>query len=177
MLNETIFYSFRIHNKPQNPPDHLSFSTIYHSCKETKDRVIDLLNRDGIVTHEVIRPEIYKHNISFRSLPNFNHGAIHLIFKPFEYIRILKNAYNILVISWEFDAINVNSQNGTPFTNHYRMLSLLDEIWLLSNQQKEILNQHDFFNTYLVSEDTPEKEISYRKVSDRIRSIKRKPNE
>jgi len=164
MIGGAIFYSFRIHNKTGPKTD--------SSHREIKDRVIHLLNGAGMVTHEIVRPEIYKHDISFNFLPDFRKGAIHLIFKPFEYIRILKNAYNISVVSWEFDTINAASQNDLPFTNHTRMLSLLDEIWLISNRQRNLLTRHHFLNTFLISQDPPDSGISRDKIIDRIRSIK-----
>lgn len=177
IYNETIFYSYRIYTNASNRPSDPSTTDLYHLCKKTKDRLIDLLSANGIATHEIIRPEIYKHDISLAFLPHFKRGDIHLIFKSFENIRILKNAYNICVLSWHFDAINVESQNGIPLTNHYRMLSLLDEIWVLSTQQKEILNRYDFLNIHLMSEDTSDEEISISKIIERMLSIERMKSE
>lgn len=177
IYNETIFYSYRIHTNASNWLSDLSTTDLYHLCEKTKDRLIDLLSANGIPTHEIIRPEIYKHDLSFKFLPNFKHPSIHLTFKPFEHLRILKKAYNISVVSWEFDSINIKSHNNIPFTNHYRMLSLFDELWVLSIHQKEILNQYNFFNTYLISEDTPDQEILLTKIIGRILSIKEKANE
>lgn len=173
MLDEPIFYSFRIHNDLQYVSDPSLFNNIYNSCKDIKDSIINFLKHEGMITHEIIRPEIYKHDISFQFLPNFKKGSFHLIFKPFEHIRILKNAYNILVVSWEFETIHMVSQNDIPFTNHYRMLSLLDEIWLFSNRQKDIMSRHHLINTHLISEGTADREISHHQILDRLHSIKR----
>lgn len=176
MLKETIFYSFRIHNEPEILARHSSLNDIIISCRVAKDRVIDLLKRNGIITHEIIRPEIYKHRISFNLLPHFKPGIIHLIFKPIEHIRILKNSYNISIVPWEFDTINLASQSGIPFTNHYRMLSLLDEIWVLTSRQQDILNRHHFFNTYTISQHFAAEGISDCKIIDRIHSVMGKTN-
>ena len=177
IYNETIFYSYKIHSNISRRSGNRSATDLDHLCEKTKDKVINLLSVNGIATHEIIRPEIYKHDISFGFLPHFKRGDIHLIFKSFENIRILKNAYNICAVSWHFDAISVESKNGIPLTNHYRMLSLLDEIWVLSNQQKEILNQYSLFNIHLISEDTSNEEISFSKVIERMLNIERMKSE
>ncbi|MGD0275000.1 MAG: hypothetical protein ABSB79_02920 [Syntrophales bacterium] len=177
IANETIFYSNRIHTDPSNPPIDISTTDLDNLCKRVKHRLIELLSANSLTTQEIIRPEIYKHDISFGFLPHFKRGDIHLIFKSFENIRILKNAYNICVVSWHLDAINVESPNSVPLANHYRMLSLLDEIWVLSKPQKEILNRYGFFNVHLVSEDSNNEEISFSKIIERILNIKRMSSE
>lgn len=173
IYNKSIFYSFRIHGEIFSH-NNLNLNNIHYLCKNAKDELLNLLSADGISMNEIIRPEIYKHDVSFNFLPNFIHGCIHLIFKPFEYIRILKNAYNISIIPWEFDDINIVSKDDIPFTNHRRMLSMVDEIWIFSDKQKDILNNYKFFNVFLISQDNTSKGISLSRVKERFNEIRDK---
>jgi hypothetical protein len=177
IFKETIFYSFRIFDDPLIRETNLDLDTIIPTCEEAKNKLINLFNEDGIFTFEMIRPEIYKHEISFNFLPNFRKGSIHFIFKPFEYIRILKNAYNICVVSWELKDVHLSSQNDIPFTNHKRMLSLVNEIWAFSNFQKDLLNQYNFPNTFLITEDSSNQDLSFDKMINRISAIRSNMNE
>jgi len=171
MAKETIFYSSRIHDHLLSTRNNPLFNRIYASCLEMKERLISLLNKEGFSTHEILRPEIYKHDLALRFLTDFKEGSIHLIFKPFENLRLLKQAYNISVVSWNFDTVHRVSQNNVPFTNHRRMLSLVDEIWVFSSKEKSVLNEHQFLNVFLISEYQSSKDIPPDKIRERIRTI------
>ncbi len=123
----TIYYSHQIHGNLFPGKEYFIDTLAYENSKKIKNHIINILLEEGFKIKEIIRPEIYKHQISFSFLPDFHKGAIHLIFKPLEYTRPLKNAYNIWVnTGW---ISSYNSEFFHPFLNPERMISLIEEIW------------------------------------------------
>ena len=78
--------------------------------------------------HDVPRPEIYAAPVSRAFL---NNASCHLIFKPTEWIRLLKGVWNIAWVIWEFDELTGRQTSGPhhPFTDIRRMLTIPHEIW------------------------------------------------
>lgn len=150
MRESTIFYSFRVQEELLNINEPFVWGKAHYSYKVLKNRCIDLLKSKHIKVREIIRPEIYKHEIAFKFLEEFQLGDVHLIFKPFEEIRILKGAYNIGIIAWEFDQISTAAINSFPFSNHLRILSMLDEVWVLCEYTKKVLQQYNLKNVYCI---------------------------
>lgn len=150
MHKNTIFYSFRVQEELLNIDSSFVWGKAHYSYKVLKNRYINLLQNNHLKVCEIIRPEIYKHKIAFDFLKDFEVGSIHLIFKPFEEIRILKGAYNIGIIAWEFDRINTKTFDYAPFSNHLRLLSLLDEVWVLCEYTKRVLQQYNLKNVYCI---------------------------
>lgn len=150
MRESTIFYSFRLQEELLNVNNSFVWGKNHYSYKVIKNKYISLLKNQYIKVYEIIRPEIYKHKIALDFLKDFKGGDIHLIFKPFEEIRILKGAYNIGIIAWEFDRINAASLNCVPFSNHLRVLSMLNEVWVLCEYTKKVLQQYNLQNVYCI---------------------------
>jgi len=78
--------------------------------------------------HDVPRPEIYAAPVSRAFL---DETSCHLIFKPTEWIRLLKGVRNIAWVIWEFDKLAGREKSGPqhPFTDMRRMLKIPHEIW------------------------------------------------
>lgn len=78
--------------------------------------------------HDVPRPEIYAAPVSRAFL---DETSCHLIFKPTEWIRLLKGVRNIAWVSWEFDKLTGRETSGPqhPFADMRRMLRIPHEIW------------------------------------------------
>ncbi len=75
----------------------------------------------------------------------------HLIFRSTEDIRLLKPATNIAVFPWEFDVISDTTlPEEHPFRNQKRMLSLCDEVWVLSRYTEAVLRAHGIGNVHTV---------------------------
>ena len=123
------------------------------------------LDKKDIRTRELIRPEIYKHKIAFHHLEGFRKRSIHIICRPAQEIRILKEAYNIGIVL-ELQNLNKNRPNlKTALPDPIRQLSLLDEIWVISNHaQKMLIIKNGFENVYFVSKDkndlSPSEEVA-----------------
>ena len=78
--------------------------------------------------HDVPRPEIYAAPVSRAFL---DETSCHLIFKPTEWIRLLKGVRNIAWVTWEFDKLAGREKSGRqhPFSDMRRMLMIPHEIW------------------------------------------------
>jgi hypothetical protein len=78
--------------------------------------------------HDVPRPEIYAAPVSRAFLDK---ASCHLIFKPTEWIRLLKGVRNIAWVIWEFDELTGRETSGPqhPFADMRRMLTIPHEIW------------------------------------------------
>ncbi len=78
--------------------------------------------------HDVPRPEIYAAPVSRAFL---DETSCHLIFKPTQWIRLLKGVRNIAWVTWEFDQLTGPQTSGPqhPFADMRRMLTIPHEIW------------------------------------------------
>lgn len=160
-MRTTIFYSFRIHGKLLPESDCILYEKNF-SYMKIKAKIINLLSDQGYFLREIIRPEIYKHQVSFNFLPNFKAGDIHLIFKPIEFIRPLKNAYNIWVKAEPVK--NWDTLPPHPFFEYPRMSSLIEEIWnclpdnklaeLFSSDNPKVINIFNEKDPFSISIDT-----------------------
>jgi glycosyltransferase involved in cell wall biosynthesis len=91
---------------------------------------MEALEQLGIDYEFVVNPE-YVPDIRGRSSSAVN---IHIGFYPPSEPRILKGAYNIFVIAWEFERLPVAEDISShhAFSNPGTMLSLANEIWSIS---------------------------------------------
>jgi glycosyltransferase involved in cell wall biosynthesis len=81
----------------------------------------------GLTIHDIPRPEIYTAPVSRQFL---SENCCHLIFKPAEWIRMLKGVRNIACVAWEFDKLSALASGlRHPFADMRHMLSLPDEVW------------------------------------------------
>ena len=121
----------------------------HYTYKIVARRFTKLLTQHGIAVEEIDYPEMYDasrlpHRASTTDKP------LHLIFKPTEEIRILRGAYNVGIVYWEFDKITTSSTTGNPSSNQFRMLSLLDEISVANRHLKQVLADAGLRNVHYV---------------------------
>jgi glycosyltransferase involved in cell wall biosynthesis len=151
---KTINYSYRVGDEKNilDETHNIVFGKAHYSYKVAARKYLSLMEHIGYGVREIIRPEIYKHSVSFSHIKNYDLGDTnyHFIFKPIEHFNVLKSAFNIGVFAWEFDAIVDFDIDGSPFKNQKRMLSMLDEIWVPSNYTKNVLNKIGFDNVRFV---------------------------
>jgi glycosyltransferase involved in cell wall biosynthesis len=99
--------------------------------------------------HDLPRPEIYAAPVSRTFL---DETACHLIFKPTEWIRVLKDARNIAWVTWEFDRLRGNKTSGPshPFADMRRMLMIPDEIWAPCEFTRQVFRAGGVSHVYRV---------------------------
>ena len=99
--------------------------------------------------HDVPRPEIYAAPVSRAFL---DETSCHLIFKPIQWIRLLKGIRNIAWVAWEFDKLTAreNSHPQHPFADMRRMLQLSDEIWTPSEFARQAFHADGVRNVHRI---------------------------
>lgn len=99
--------------------------------------------------HDVPRPEIYTAPIS---RPFLGPNCCHLIFKPAEWIRLLKGARNIACIAWEFDRLTPprTQYPHHPFQNMRHMLTLADEVWTPCEFTRRVFHANGIANVHRI---------------------------
>jgi glycosyltransferase involved in cell wall biosynthesis len=91
------------------------------------------------------RPEIISTDIARRAL-GIGASALtaHLIFRPFDHIRVLKGAFNIAHIPWEFNHLidEAPERSPHPFYSQRTMLRTCNEIWTGSRHAAAVYQEH-----------------------------------
>jgi glycosyltransferase involved in cell wall biosynthesis len=139
-----IFLSSQIGGGPSFAPGRQHYSyTIARRKFEAALRYLDL------EIHDMPRPEIYAAPVSRRFLGG---NCRHLIFKPAEWIRLLKGAHNIACLAWEFDKLTTPRGPGPhhPFQDMRRMLMLPDEIWTPCEFTRRVLRANGIANVHCI---------------------------
>jgi glycosyltransferase involved in cell wall biosynthesis len=110
---------------------------------ETALRYLDL------AIHNIPRPEIYAAPVSRQFL---SANCCHLIFKPAEWIRLLKGVRNIACIAWEFDKLTAPATPRLchPFADMRRMLSLPHEVWTPCEFTRRVFDANGIPNVHRV---------------------------
>ncbi len=103
----------------------------------------------GFEIHDVPRPEIYARPVSRRFLSG---NCYHLIFKPAEWIRLLKGVKNIACVAWEFDRLIAPERQGSshPFKDMRRMLMLPDEVWTPCEFTRQVFQANGIRNVHRI---------------------------
>jgi glycosyltransferase involved in cell wall biosynthesis len=123
-----------------------------HVCR----RFVRMLSANGIPTRELVMPEIYN---SYRAIqdPTSSHPPIHLIFKPYEEIRLLKGAINVAHVFWEFDRLpnfkrlpQAHPKRKSILNDYVHDLSIVDEIWVGCNFTKRVFEAEGLSNVFVM---------------------------
>jgi glycosyltransferase involved in cell wall biosynthesis len=83
------------------------------------------------IPYTILRHPEFIPNIADRSDAELN---VHIGFYPPDDVRLLKGAYNVLSVAWEFERLRAESEITSyhAFANPARILGLADEIWSIS---------------------------------------------
>ncbi len=66
---------------------------------------------------------------------------MHLIIREPKNIRVLKGAYNILILPSRITEHELKQTSKSPFLNYERMFSLVDEIWTNQKDNMDIMKE------------------------------------
>jgi glycosyltransferase involved in cell wall biosynthesis len=146
---ERVLYSHRIGVHRLPGPGIIPFGHAHYSHALVCRRILGSLAHLGIEAHELVRPEMYAAPVAYQSIEGFRRGDIHLIFKPIEEIRILRGAYNIACVLWEFDQLNDHARSDDPSTHHVRMLEMVDEVWCYCTFTRDVIRKY-LANVHLI---------------------------
>ena len=126
-----------------------AFGRQHYSYEIARRKFATALHHLGLEIHDVPRPEIYAAPVSRRFLSG---NCRHLIFKPAEWIRLLKGVKNIACVAWEFDKLIAPERRGSshPFKDMRRMLMLPDEVWTPSEFTRQVFQANGIRNVYRI---------------------------
>jgi glycosyltransferase involved in cell wall biosynthesis len=130
-LSSTIWAQSH-HNGPLFAPGRQHYS--YEIARRKFEAALRFLDFE---IHDLPRPEIYAAPVSRRFL---GQNCCHLIFKPPEWLRLLKGVRNIACVAWEFDKLAIPEGQGPhhPFRDMRLMLMLPDEVWTPSEFTRQV---------------------------------------
>ena len=77
---------------------------------------------------------------------------LHIGFYPPEHVRLLKGAYNILSLAWEFERLKLPSEltSYQAFADPVKAMARVDEIWSVCSYTTEVLQRHGLSNVKTV---------------------------
>ncbi len=131
-----IFYS----DMRKGKTDSIALGEAHYSYMVPTNRITRLFRRP----HHILHPEIFRESILPMCYPNITLAGstpIHVAFRPFGHIRLLKGAINIAHIPWEFSNLQLITRQGQLF-DQLSLLRKLDEIWTPSRFSANILSRH-----------------------------------
>lgn len=120
------------------------------------ERIVSLF-RERDVSY-LSRPEIISSEVARRALGISSlEETAHLIFKPFDQIRVLKGAFNVAHVPWEFNhLVDVpREEYPHPFHSQSRMLRTCDEIWTGSTHAAAVYREHGVEQVHVVPSPVP----------------------
>ncbi len=151
-----IYYSHRTRQALAHNLEYLPLGYAHYSYGSVCKKFIPLLSAQERETQEILMPEIYAHQSHiFRA--NGSIRPVHIAFKPFDEIRLLRGATNVAHVAWEFDKLPqiTGLPQGHPrsfnmMNDYVHTLSLLSEIWVGCTYTKKIFERHGLGNVQVV---------------------------
>jgi len=141
-LSSTIWAHGHHHGAP------FAFGRQHYSYEVARRKFATALHHLGLEIHDVPRPEIYAAPVSRQFLSG---NCCHLIFKPTEWIRLLKGVKNIACVAWEFDRLTAPTRGSShPFKDMRRMLMLPDEVWTPCEFTRQVFQANGIRNVYRI---------------------------
>lgn len=122
----------------------------------TTQRLLKGFDALGVPTCYVERPEIFATDISRRFVAPSGEHLIHLATADFEGLRLLKGAYNIAYVNWQYEAISTSTIEGEVFwRNQQWVLSRFDELWVGCTFLQDVLTQSGLPNVQVIPAPVP----------------------
>ena len=150
----SFFVSSRIHTGAEPVSgDGFIPGEAHYSYGLARSKFLDLFRALNYQIQILGRPEIYFSDVSRRDLKFPLAGTPHLIFKPFEHIRLLKGARNIACLAWEFDRLltaETAKEPLLPMEDYVGVAQKLDEIWAPSRFTRDTFARHGFDRCHII---------------------------
>jgi hypothetical protein len=133
----TLYYSVRTRHALTRQFSQLPLGLPHYSYGIVSQKFITLLADMGIGTIELTMPEIYPSHCSIGPRKPNTPRPVHLMFKAFDEIRLLKGVYNIAHVAWEYNRLpsfdrlpKFHPKRSHPLNDYVYALSLVDEVWV-----------------------------------------------
>lgn len=125
----------------------------HYSYGLARSKFLDLFRALNYEVQILARPEIYFSEVSRRDLRFPLVSTPHLIFKPFEHIRLLKGARNIAWLAWEFDRLltaGTAREPLLPMEDYVQAAHRLHEIWTPSRFTRDTFARCGFDRCHII---------------------------
>lgn len=151
----SFFVSSQIHKRPDDPASTAGFTAgeAHYSYLLARNKFLDMFRACGFAYQILDQPEIYFSDVSRRDLQFPLYAAPHLIFKPFEHVRLLKSAFNIACLAWEFDRLltpDTAKDRLLPMQDYAWVASRVDEIWSPSCFTRDTFARHGIDHCHVI---------------------------
>jgi len=146
-----IYYSHRTRKALAEGHHYLPLGFAHYSYGSVCQKFQRLFKESGLPAQELPRPEIYADvaHVAGSAAARRGKRSMHIAFKPYEEIRLLKGAANVAHVAWEFDKLP--SFEGLPYdhprrtnvlNDYVHMLGLVSEVWVGCTYTKRVFESH-----------------------------------
>lgn len=150
-----IFFSHRTRKALAEGHVFLPLGFAHYSYGTVCQKFQELFRKSGLPAQELIRPEIYA---SVKDVAGEEgRRTVHLAFKPYEEIRLLKGAINVAHVAWEFDRLPSfeilpfdHPRRANALNDYVHMLSLVSEVWVGCAYTKRVFEEHGLARVEIV---------------------------
>jgi glycosyltransferase involved in cell wall biosynthesis len=147
-----VYYSVKLRRNLAESTERVPPGSAHYSYSAVAQKFLSILTALGSTPVELERPEIY-----VAPPVGTERDSFHLAFKPFDEIRLLKGAFNIAHVAWEFDKLPRrqdwligDDRFRNPFADYCHMLKLPERIWVGCAYTQRVLNEHQIHHVDIV---------------------------
>ena len=153
----TLYYSVRTRKALKEGLGHLPLGLPHYSYGIVCRKFMKLFADMDIQTAELAMPEIYASYQDVSPSAGDTSRAVHLMFKAFDEFRLLKGAYHIAHVAWEYSNLpsfdkmpQFHPKRTHPLNDYVFALRLVDEIWVGCSYTKETLLREGLSNVHII---------------------------
>jgi glycosyltransferase involved in cell wall biosynthesis len=151
-----IYYSHRTRKALAEGKLFLPLGFAHYSYGTVCRKFLDMFELGKMPAQELMMPEIYP---SARHIfpPSKTARPLHIAFKPYEEIRLLKGAANVAHVAWEFDKLprlddlpHNHPRRANVMNDYVHVLGMVSEVWVGCTYTKRIFEAHGLKNVHIV---------------------------
>jgi hypothetical protein len=154
---KTLYFSVRPREALKRQMSDLPLGFAHYSYGIVCRRFVNVIEDLGYDAVELPMPEIFANARTSGPAPDTGERPIHFMFKAFDEFRILKGAYNIGCIYWEYTRLpsfarmpQFHPKRGHPLNDYIHALSLADEVWVACSFTRDVLLREGIKNVHIV---------------------------
>ena len=152
-----IYYSVRTRQALKNRLARLPLGLPHYSYGVVCGKFLHLFEELGVEAVELPMPEIFPSYREARRSASDQPRPIHVMFKAFDEFRLLKGAYNIAHVAWEYSELpsfetmpQNHPKRAYPLNDYVHALRLLDEIWVGCRYTRDTLQRAGLGNVHVI---------------------------
>ena len=151
-----IYYSHRTRKALAENRTYLPLGFAHYSYGTVCRKFLDVFAAARLASQELMMPEIYP-SASHIFPPSPIGKPLHIAFKPYEEIRLLKGAANVAHVAWEFsklpqlrDLPHKHPRRANVMNDYVHVLGMVSEVWVGCSYTKAIFEENGLRNVQIV---------------------------